>query len=311
LDKRAFQELLDKYLNGTATAQEIEWIEQNTDRFISQDTRQVFTSDEEREQVRRQLYQRIAIEAAKPGRGWWKAAASILLLLGLGLGFWLVRAPLTGPEMLEIATGDGQRKTIQLSDGSTVQLNAHSTLSYPAAFEENERVVKLSGEAFFSVAKDEKRPFVVDAGGIQTTVLGTEFNVTAYPEDGETTVSLVHGAVRAEGSDSSLVLEPGEQARFELQNGRVEVATFDPLSVTAWRSGSLVFNRTSFAQLARTMKRQFGLEVRFAESSMTQYTISGRFDDPQPATVLASVTAAKGLDYKTISGNAVLIYRPE
>lgn len=309
MTEEAFRALLDKYLAGSATDEEIEQIRQFETHFLS-NSASVFDSDEQRAQVRQELYERIKPKS-QSSVDWRGMVAAVALLAVFGLGTWWLNDHVFASGLVQYETAQGERQVVTLADGSEVHLNANSSLEYPAQFGDGKRSVILRGEAYFKVVKDSAHPFEVTAGGIVVSVLGTEFNFSAYAIDSAASVSLVEGAVRAEGLGSSQILAPSEQLNFDLTSEVVSKSTFSPHDATAWLSGGLVFDRTPLSRVAKVMERQFGIAVRFEKQDLKAFTISGRFDDPTPELVLASVTAAKGLRYKKVSEQEVLVYQPQ
>lgn len=169
---------------------------------------------------------------------------------------------LTGQSVnqLELSTPRGGQYKIALQDGTNVWLNAASTLRYPTRFVGNERVVEIVGEAYFEVAKDAKRPFKVKSQGQVIEVLGTQFNISAYPEEQEAKTTLVEGKVAVSLHDAQVdsderphTLLPGQQATIKASSVRVEKV--DVSQYTAWKDGFFYFNGDSpqeaFAQLSR------------------------------------------------------------
>ena len=162
-------------------------------------------------------------------------------------------------EMLALTTPKGGMYQITLADGTKVWLNAASNLIYPSEFTDNERRVVLSGEAYFDVVKDEGRPFRVESQGQVVEVLGTQFVISAYPEDGETKTTLVDGAVRL-GTDSvSLRLRPGEQST--LYNGGFEVTAVDIAPYVGWKNGEFVFAGIELQDAMKQLSRWYDVEV--------------------------------------------------
>jgi len=163
---------------------------------------------------------------------------------------------------LVLTTPKGGTYQVTLSDGTRVWLNAASTLKYPSRFDGKERTVELSGEAFFSVAKDTKRPFRVVSDKQQIEVLGTEFNVSAYPDEDATKTTLVTGAVRLHvGTNGvSVSLFPGEQAVSK--EGSVTKQEVDTESFTAWKDGYFKLNG-SLQHIMAQVGRWYDVEVIF------------------------------------------------
>src|SRR5690606_11597317 len=140
-------------------------------------------------------------------------------------------------QMLTLTTPRGGTYKVTLPDGSGVWLNANSVLRYPARFANTQRVVDIEGEAYFEVVTDEKRPFKVRTAGQEVVVLGTSFNLSAYPEDHSTATTLVEGSIRIVNKSNQTVhmLRPGQQAK--LSSTGVQVYPVDTEAFIAWKNG--------------------------------------------------------------------------
>lgn len=158
-------------------------------------------------------------------------------------------------EMLTLTTPAGVTYRVMLPDGSDVWVNANSTLTYPSRFMGDERVVNVTGEAYFSIVKDISKPFKVRSKGQEIEVLGTEFNVTAYPDELETKTTLTKGAVQIVNLTAKTVrhLSPGQQST--IRGKATDIREVDTEQYAAWRNDFFYFNglsaHTVFAQLAR------------------------------------------------------------
>ncbi len=166
---------------------------------------------------------------------------------------------------MALTTPKGGTYQVTLPDGTQVWLNAASTLRYPSRFEGKERTVELVGEAFFAVAKDSKRPFRVASNGQQIEVLGTEFNVSAYPDENTVRTTLLAGAVRLHvGTNGmSIALAPGEQAVSKA--GSVTKQAVDAESFIAWKDGYFKLNG-SLQDIMAQVGRWYDVEVVFQRS---------------------------------------------
>lgn len=176
--------------------------------------------------------------------------------------------------LLELRTPKGGTYQVMLPDGTRVWLNAASTLKYPSRFSGPERVVELVGEAYFAVAKDKKQPFRVISDRQEIEVLGTEFNVSAYPGDLETKTTLVEGKVRLAMAEKKEYIEliPGEQAIVQGEN--ITKAAVDTGLYTAWKSGYFYFKRTSLEEILRQAARWYDVEVVY-QGGVPRETFSG------------------------------------
>jgi ferric-dicitrate binding protein FerR (iron transport regulator) len=154
----------------------------------------------------------------------------------------------------------GGQFMLTLPDGTMVWLNSASDVTYPVAFG-SERRVKLSGEAFFAVAKDAKRPFYVETAGETIQVLGTSFNVKAYPDDSAEATTLIDGGVSVSSSEKSLKLKPGEQA-FE-KTGSISLLHPNVQAVTAWRRGFFSLQDADIKDIMKQFGRYYDVQVIF------------------------------------------------
>lgn len=167
-------------------------------------------------------------------------------------------------EELTLTTPRGGEYFIELSDGTRVWLNAESELVYPVEFNGGHREVRLKGEAYFEVSHDPDKAFYVVSDGQRIQVLGTKFNVCAYPDEDVTTSTLLEGRIRIShelGTKQSLVLEPGEQV---VQNEQgLLVRQTDVRDVISWKEGRISFNGKSFDQVMRELGRWYDLDIRY------------------------------------------------
>lgn len=191
-------------------------------------------------------------------------AASVVVLVGSIFSTWYIARNRFDCGMTEVCTVPGDRKIVTLPDGTVVHMNSSSLLMYPEKFTGKERIVYLVGEADFKVEKNPKQPFVVRLGGMDVTALGTEFNISSYPEDVEVTATLIEGKVRVTcGNDNGIVyiLEPGEQVIYEKGNSESRVEIADIEVVSAWRDGIILFRGVTVREIAKELQRKYGVKV--------------------------------------------------
>jgi len=162
-----------------------------------------------------------------------------------------------------MTTPRGRQFRVVLPDGSGVWLNAASTLRYPTVFAGDQRAVELSGEAYFEIAKDERKPFVVSARGMRVQVLGTAFNLMAYPDETAVNTTLVTGAVRVVTDKSSLVLNPDQQACLP-DNGGFTVSKPNLKEVLAWKEGRFRFDGAKITAIMRQIARWYDVDIEYS-----------------------------------------------
>ena len=200
----------------------------------------------------------------------------------------------------------GGEYAVTLSDGTEVRLNSESELRYPVAFGDGERRVYLKGEGYFCVARDEARPFLVEAGGAAVRVLGTSFNLSAYADEGRVAATLVEGSVRFAAGGRSVVLSPGEQGVLTA-DGRVETREVDTVLCTAWTRGVFAFRQERLEDIMRTVSRWYDVEVFWENPSLKEVTFSGRmrrYDDFSRVVEILEMTGNVRFD---ICGSAIFI----
>ena len=162
-----------------------------------------------------------------------------------------------------MTTPRGRQFRVVLPDGSNVWLNAASSLRYPTAFAGDRRTVELSGEAYFEIAKDTRRPFVVSAKGMHVQVLGTAFNLMAYPDEAAVNTTLVDGAVRVAAGKSSLLLNPDEQACLPDNSSRFTVSKPNLKEVLAWKDGRFRFDGAKITTIMRQIARWYDVDIEY------------------------------------------------
>lgn len=179
-----------------------------------------------------------------------------------------------------ITTPKGGEFQVTLPDGSRVWLNAASSLRYPVRFTQQERLVELTGEAYFEVNKQTtpsgRRPFIVETGGQQVEVLGTHFNINGYASDAAIKTTLLEGAVRVQNKPGSgVLLKPGQMAvNDHLRGIRVTAADID--DVMAWKNGLFIFNNEHITDIMTRLARWYDIEVAY-EGNMSGIAFQGNY----------------------------------
>ncbi|MGE7777658.1 FecR family protein [Chitinophaga sp. NPDC101104] len=159
-----------------------------------------------------------------------------------------------------MTTPRGGQYRLTLPDGTKAWLNSASSITFPTAFAGASRSVTITGEVYLEVAKDEKMPFTVKANGVDIAVLGTHFNVSAYPEDGAVRTTLLEGKVKVSTAAGSRTIAPGEQA--QAGNGRLDVHQHVNLDqVMGWKNGRFVFEGEPIARVMNQLSRWYDVEV--------------------------------------------------
>ena len=170
---------------------------------------------------------------------------------------------------------NGGEFNLVLADGTKVWLNAGTKLTYPVVFFGEERRVKLKGEAYFEVTKDETHPFVVEMKKMEVQVLGTSFNLRAFGEEERTVATLVTGKIRVKTEKDTLVLRPDQQAVLAHEGDLLELKEVDAETYRAWTHGKFVFRRERLEMIMADISRWYNVPVFYEQSSVKEMEFSG------------------------------------
>ncbi|MCI7292544.1 FecR family protein [Butyricimonas virosa] len=214
----------------------------------------------------------------------------------------------------KLVVPEGTEYSLQLSDGTNVHLNAGSTLIFPSIFGKDARVVELSGEGYFDVTHSNI-PFIVKNKSMDVRVLGTTFNMTAYPEDLMVTTTLLTGKVavtchsQTDSTTQTTILTPGLQARFQPHEGVLQVDSVDVEEQTAWRRGEFAFEDVKLGNIMTIIGRSFALNVTFDTPELQDIKcfISIQRDKGYEE-ILKIIHIATGVNFKK-EGNNIRVYK--
>ncbi len=208
----------------------------------------------------------------------------------------------------------GQKTTFKLSDGTVVKLNAGSKLTYSKEFTGEERRVKLEGEAFFDVKRDESKPFVVETKYLTTIVLGTSFNIRSYPEDGESSVAVASGKVKVMKSQDIntpgsqyYLLNKNQMVTYNLSENSITKKEEINLDVFAWKDNIILFDGADFNSVINTLKRWYGVEFVIKTKKVFAGRFNAKYEDQPLDLVLEGLKGEYDFDYE-IDGKKVYIY---
>lgn len=232
----------------------------------------------------------------------WAVAASLVFLLGLSLFFYQSASAV---ENRQYATKLGERSKITLSDGTQIWLNAGSLLKYPKDFKGDTREVYLTGEAFFDVAKDKKHPFIIHTDKMDTKVLGTSFNVQAYPDQTTQEVSVLTGRVNVKSTvtEENVYVTPGQKVVFKSKNNKLQAFKDIPMnSISLWRKNIIVFEDTPLTEVVATINRNYNVAIEIKNKNLNTLKINGYFKDLSADQVVALVCNIINASYKLDAG---------
>lgn len=207
-----------------------------------------------------------------------------------------------------ITTPRGRQFSVVLPDGSKAWMNAASSLRYPVAFNGNTRTVEVTGEAYFEVAKQADRPFFVKvAGGPEIQVLGTSFNINAYPDELAIHTTLLTGSVRVIAREGAqpVVLKPGQEAKLIRNTGKMETGQADEEQAMAWKNGNFYFDGADMKEIMREMARWYDLEVVFGQ--VPEKRFSGTIPRNVNASQVFKILESTNNVHFKIEGNRVTV----
>lgn len=229
-----------------------------------------------------------------------------ILIVALAVSFSVVKFALTPKEIIQIAH-KGEKKEVLLQDGSVVVLNSNSSITYPEEFGET-RNIKLSGEAYFKVFRDVKRPFIVQTHDVKVRVLGTSFDINSYKHR-STKVSVLTGRVEVSSAvGNKVVIVKNQQADLK-RNADFHISKDDSSEGIAWTSNTIILKNTTLSETAKIIENWYNVDITFEDQEIKKLTISGKFKDEKLANVLESIAFLKQLKIIYLTQNHIVIRR--
>jgi len=214
----------------------------------------------------------------------------------------------------ELTVPYGNLFDLVLSDGTEVKLNAGSTIRYPVRFpSKGSRKVFLNGEAYFDVTENTERPFVVNAEEIDVEVLGTEFNLSFYPEDEHLNTVLVEGSVKvfpenkANAMEDAVILTPEQMASWDKENNQMTVSEVDTDLYTAWKNGVLLFRKSSFISIRKKLERHFDVFIRNEYPLLERQVYTASFEDESIDEILDAFQVDTPFEYEYLDAKTIIL----
>ncbi len=250
-------------------------------------------------------------------------AASVLVVLFLGLMYIVYKQPNNNLHYAENFTAKkGEKKKITLPDGTLVYLNADSKIELGDNFDQKDRNVKLSGEAYFDVKHDAAKPFLVHTKDFKITVLGTAFNVKSYANENESAATLVRGTIKLEDNTglnkNTIILKAGQKITYHML-----MAQIDPGQLTkehqdrlpkievnnltlmnkqvvesAWTNNDIIFVNNNFEEIKERLERWFNVTIEFKDNEVAEYVYTANFKNEDILTVLHNLQQVKHFNFK-------------
>lgn len=198
-----------------------------------------------------------------------------------------------------------------LADGTKIYANSGSKIRYPDVFAENERVVELEGEAYFDVAKNPARPFIVKTTQSEIKVTGTKFNITSYPDDGFEQVTLEEGSVQVKRKGEVFKLTPGRQYFLDKKSEEIVLADVDPILFTSWKDGLFRFQNMDMLNLSKKISRWYDIRFDFKDERSKKLRFSGAFDRKSSLDEFVKIMESTTDVRFKLDGNTVFISQTE
>ncbi len=268
---------------------------------------------------------------------YFRRVASIIIIFSIGAlaSFWFSKkgpAPVLGNVNHEIIVPLGGKSELVLPDGTKVWLNAGSRFSYKGDYGFNNRNVKLVGEAYFSVIKNPKTPFVVETSGLKIKAYGTSFNVKAYPEEKEITTTLVEGIVKIEGLGVNISMKPKQAVIIEKKTTvsknfttdetkpeapRTQTLKEQPITFedkihlnnqvnteiyTSWKDNLWIIESASLKEIAKVLERKFNVNISIESPELYQFNFTGTFNKETLEQILNVLKLTAPMDYRINKG---------
>ncbi|MDR0543836.1 MAG: FecR domain-containing protein [Odoribacteraceae bacterium] len=223
------------------------------------------------------------------------------------MGYRVAGEPPVAVAYNEVRTPTGMEFPLTLSDGTRVYLNAESRLRFPVSFSGERREVELEGEAFFEV-RGEARPFVARAGGVETVVLGTSFNIRAYGDERSVVATLLEGRVALRDGVGEWLLAPGEQGSYARATGECAVRPVDANLYAAWRSGKFIFRNERLEDILSYLSRWYGFAYEFHDEEARGIELGANLDRYRDMEPIIRMLEDSRLARVARSGNKLDIY---
>ena len=205
-----------------------------------------------------------------------------------------------------ITTPRGGQYKATLPDGTVAWLNAESSLTYPVQFKGKERVVFLSGEVYFEVEKNKQKPFIVRANTATVSVLGTHFNISAYPEEPAIKTTLLEGSVRLASNNATALLVPGEQGTVGLTNGKISKKQVNTDQVVGWKNGYFIFRDDNIHDIMKQISRWYDVEVEY-RGNMEHKNFGGIYSKTKDINELLKGLELTGIIHFKIEGRRIIV----
>ncbi len=322
MDKKFFIELLEKYIKGDVTEEEERVLNSYYELFESNDNGLKSLNTEEREDLKNKLNKNIwekidihemksreIMSKRKSWARWITAAAAVFIILSTGLYFYDYSVAKT-QDLLSSSDKNIEHRLVLLPDGSTVIIGAGTRLNYPSTFDDSDkREVYLEGEAYFDIQRNPNKSFIIHTGKVQTVVLGTAFNIKAWPSESEITVTVVRGKVKVQDEKTILgIITPNHQISYNKVKENAIRSVVKADNYLAWKEQDLLLDNVTVAEALKLVEERFNVDISIKDESIQTSRFTTTFEKGASLEhVLKSVCEFNGADFQYDKDKASII----
>ena len=323
------RELMGRYLDNSCSREEMEELFEHIrnapdDENLSEMLEERWTSKDadglvrqpDWEEMRRHIMKASQLSPHTIGkrRFPWQYAAAVVLVVAIAGFLWFFQTYEHKPNLITsepalsaTSTQTGSRLMV-LSDGSTVRLNMGSGLEYEVGFSDTLREVHLTGEAFFDVKHDPERPFIIHTGNIRTTVLGTAFNIRAFPDEEAVTVTVVRGKVRVgDERESKAVLAANQQLLLNRRSRELKQQTVNTEEAIQWTKSDFILDNITFGEAEAIIEARYGVDIVFDNVQLEQCRFTATFyQDADLEQMLTAICMVNKATYDRAGENVII-----
>lgn len=236
----------------------------------------------------------------------WLAAATVALLIAMG--GWLQMALESDPNFVVTANNSGIVEEVSLPDGTIIQLNNRSKLIYPEQFTGDLREVFLEGEAYFDVAHNKKKPFVVNTGELKIRVLGTKFTINAISMNSQITTTLLEGSIDVSDQNEHKLMKPNQQLTYDVSTGKMSLVDLaNAEKEVRWTQNVWVLSDTPLLTICQRLEQQFGVKFIVVNDELIEKSFTGEFQTSEPLdSILKTMQITTPFKYERKGDNIIL-----
>jgi transmembrane sensor len=234
-----------------------------------------------------------------------RIAASVVILITVGMAIFYI----LNQNTLEEVVAESAVQEIELPEGSVISLNLDSKISYPKKFESETREVKLEGEAFFEVAQDTSRPFIIKTDEVYVEVLGTAFNVRAYENEEAVEITVENGKVavyRIGDKDNMVILVRGQKAVFRKELAELAAMENEDINYKSWKTRKIIFEDTPMSEVVRIVNDIYHTNLELSGTNLNECPVTTVFDNQSLETILSVLSSTLDLEI-TRDGQRIIL----